>query len=706
MRNFAPLIMSELRKHAPKPAIAKQLIGAIHVKKREEYFFNKDLDSLIKSGEVVKTPKGFAIPKKKPGVEAVIVRVHEKFAFARPDGADSDVFIPGRYTLGAMPGDRVRVRIVGHDRGLPDGEVMEVLQRSDYTFSGRVIKNSRACLVKPDKDFMIEIPVRRGDHSFVKDGDKVTASIYKYGQRHFDHIATINNVFGSSQSAAACCEAILDSHNIYRDFPGEVLIQAEEISEKGIHPKEVLVRTDLRAENIFTIDGADSKDLDDAISIKKTDTGWHLGVHIADVSYYVPHNSPLDKEAFTRGTSVYFANSVVPMLPKELSNGICSLNPNEDRLTFSALMELDENGDFISYDFVKTIIRSKVKGVYSEVNEIIAGQAGAEVAEKYKYQLSEIALMYKLSAILNKKRMARGGINLDSTESKIILNEQGIAVDIKPRERGISECIIEEFMLKANEAAALFGQKYQLPFVFRVHEDPDPDRISNLRTMLLNLGIDTKDLAGEISSYSLAAVLKSVEGTKYHKMINTAILRSMSKAKYSSDNIGHFGLVLENYSHFTSPIRRYPDLMIHRFMSGKLLNMKKENIEKRYRDFATEGSLQSSNTEVNAMQVERMCEDCYKAEYIKNHIGEEFEGFVSGVASHGVYVELANTVEGMFKADLITEYDFIYNDNMQYKDTRSDRTISIGDGIRIKVVGADVSSGNIDFEFVEFFTVE
>ncbi len=702
MRNFAPLIIEELKKRQPKAIPSQNMISILHVKKREVPFFKKDLARLIENGELLNTPKGILLPKKKPGVLGTVVRVNEGYGFVRAEGADSDTFVPGKYLKGAMPGDVVRMRVLGSSRGLPDGEVVEITERAKYKFSGTVKKAGRECVVIPDKDFKSPITLRKTDYSFVKDGDKITAYIHRYGNRHFDHVAAVYSIHGSALSAAACCEAILESKDIIRTFPAEVVAAAEEISQKGIHPKEIAVRRDLREENIFTIDSADSKDLDDAVSIEKNDLGWMLGVHIADVSYYVAHKSPLDNEALKRGTSVYFADSVVPMLPQALSNGICSLNEKEDRLTFSAMIQLNRKGELIGYNFEKTVIRSRVKGVYAEINKILDSTADSEIMAKYSDQLEKIALMDELANILNEARMARGGMNLDSTESKIITDENGIAVDIKERERGVSERIIEEFMLKANEAAALFGQRQELPFVFRVHESPDPDRIADLKKILEGIGVDTSPIKGEIDSAKLSKLLENVRESKYNKMVNKAVLRTMAKAKYSPQNIGHFGLVLKDYSHFTSPIRRYPDLMIHRFMSAKLMNMKRENIEKRFREFSALGSNQSTNREINAMQAERMCEDAYKAEYIFSHIGEEFEAVISGVASHGVYAELENTVEGMFKPADIEGYNFEYDDNMRYTDSTTKKTITVGDRVKIRVAAADVSSGEIDFALLEF----
>ncbi len=459
----------------------------------------------------------------------------------------------------------------------------------------------------------------------------------------------------------------------------------------------------MRFERIFTIDSADSKDLDDAVSLVKYDDGWELGVHIADVSYYVRPATPLDDEAFLRGTSIYYADSVIPMLPKELSNGICSLNPQEDRLAFSALMWIDRDGNLKDYKFKKSVIRSRVKGVYSEVNSILNGTADNSLKNKYAGLESMIFDMLELSELLSRKRAERGGVELESSESKIILNENREAVDIKPRERGKSEEIIENFMLMANQAAATLAMKEQIPFVYRIHDLPTPEKLENLNELLTALNLDDVKPKAPVTSAMFAAILNKVKGTKKSVIINNQLLRSMAKAIYSEKNIGHFGLVLENYAHFTSPIRRYPDLCIHRILSSFLLvesEKDKNRLIKRYSDFVVRAAANSSETEQRAMNIERDCDDCYKAEYMKGHIGEEFDGIISSVTAKGIYVQLSNTVEGMVNIASL-EPGFEYDGKVTLKNVLSSKSYMVGDTVKIRMDAANVPAGLIDFSIID-----
>ena len=700
MKNIQGIIMRTLLS-SKYPLTMHKLIKSAGIKRRDLFEFNQTLDHLIQKGKVIKTDKGFtAIRASKKTSQGEVIKVHEKFGFVRLLDTEEEIFVPGRFLKGAMPGDKVNLTVSPGRGGLNEGVVTAITERLPYVFSGTVIKAHNTCQVLADRDFKMPINIRKADIKKVENKEKVLCEISEYGDNHFTHVAKVLKKFGSSSNAANCCEAVLAANSVSRTFPEDVIEQAREIEEKGIHPKEIAVRKDLRAETIFTIDGADTKDIDDAVSLKKLEKGWELGVHIADVSYYVFKDCAIDKEAYKRGTSIYFANSVVPMLPKELSNGICSLNPGEDRLAFSAKVILNENCDIEKYYFDKTIIRSCVKGVYSEINTILDHSESPEIHEKYKAVEKEIFLMAELAEKLNKKRLGRGAVNLESTESKIILDDKGKAIDVIPRERGVSENIIEEFMLCANEAAASFAIREELPFVFRVHEGPSDEKILTLKEILAKLGINTSEIKADGPCSALADALNKAKGTRYEKLVNNAILRSMSKAKYSEQNLGHYGLVLQKYTHFTSPIRRYSDLAIHRIMSGYITGMKRENIEKRYRKFAAEAAKQASATELRAMNIERDCDDCYIAEYMKNHIGEEFEGIISSVTNFGIYVELPNTVEGMCRPEYIENSQFEFDGDMAYRDYHSGKTLSVGDTVRIKVLSADVASGNIDFEIL------
>lgn len=600
---------------------------------------------------------------------------------------------------GAVTGDKVLVKQMPSKGSSPEGEVVRVIAAQNAMLTGVVIEQEGAYYLKPDS--MPEIPVKivRDGLGEAKIGDKVAAELVYRSDRHMYHKVNVITIFGDSETAAACAQSILAANSIETVFPDEVTAMADKLQAAGISKAEISGRTDLRDEIIFTIDGADTKDIDDAISLTKTSEGYKLGVHIADVSHYVTEKSVIDEDAFARGTSVYFADSVVPMLPKALSNGICSLNPNEDRLAFSCLMELDKRGKMTSHRFEKTVIRSRIKGVYTEVNAILEGSADEAVMGKYAEALETIKLMEQLAKVLITRRKNRGAPDLDTTESKIIIGADGTAVDVKPRQRGFSERIIEEFMLCANEAAALFSREKLLPFVYRVHESPNPEKILNLSETMRMLGLDATPLRGSVEPKDITAVLNQVKGTPLQRPVTNSVLRAMAKAKYSDNPIGHFGLVLGNYSHFTSPIRRYPDLAIHRILSEYLESENVLYIDKHYASYAKAVGVSSSASELRAMTAERDCEDCYKAEFMKKHIGEEFDGTVSSVAPHGVYVELENTVEGLVKLSALPADDYEFDGRISMVSKHA-KAFTIGDNIRIKVVNANVCEGNIDFELV------
>ncbi|MCM1577544.1 MAG: VacB/RNase II family 3'-5' exoribonuclease, partial [Ruminococcus sp.] len=477
--------------------------------------------------------------------------------------------------------------------------------------------------------------------------------------------------------------------------------EARHIGGMKITDKDIYSRLDLRDQIIFTIDGADTKDIDDAVSIEKTAEGYKLGVHIADVSHYVKENSELDKNAFMRGTSIYYADKVIPMLPPALSNGICSLNPQEDRLAFSCLMEISAEGQLQKYKFTKTVIRSRVKGVYSEINQILANRdtpqnIPAEIAKKYEGLQDEIFLMKELADILTANKIKRGAPQIETAECKIIV-ENDRCVDVKKRDRGDSEVIIEEFMLMANEAAAKTARERQLPFVFRVHEDPAPEKISELMEIVERLGIPHSHFT-DVKPIHLAEILENSKDSGLSAVINSMVLRSMAKAKYSHEPLGHFGLVLADYAHFTSPIRRYPDLAIHRILTDACYNkVPADVIAKRYGKFAVSASLQSSDCELTAMRVERDCEDCYMAEYMAAHLGESFDAIISGVTEYGLYAQLENTVEGLIKIETLP--DGIYEYDGHFSLTKNGKTAyTVGDKLCVTCVRSDVAGGKVDFE--------
>lgn len=629
-----------------------------------------------------------------------VVKLGKNFAFVMLEDGTSDIFIPGRFTKGAMPGDDVLVEKFEHPRveGSDEGAILAILtEKNDLVGTVRRVEGRLRFV--PDDCPAITMPLARDCEGGAKDGDKVAVEILNRGNRQEDHRVGVAMRFGSSDEAKRCAKALLYAKDIRTRFPDKVRDEAKKFEGAEVSEKDCEGRMDLRALPIFTIDSAETKDIDDAISLTRTsDGGFELGVHIADVSNYVKPGTELDNEAFSRATSVYYADQVVPMLPKALSNGICSLNENELRLAFSCLMRLDKEGNLTDYRFVKSIIRSRVKGVYSEINALLAGTADAEIKAKYADVIDQLPAMKELYGHRARLRKERGCMDIESGEVKLILDENGRCIDVKKRTSGESESMIEEFMLLANQCAAHFARVKQIPFVYRVHEEPNAEKLERLHALLQACGINDRFAKDVPTPKELSAILEGVRGTPYEQIINTGMLRCMSKALYEEKPKGHYGLVLKDYAHFTSPIRRYPDLAIHRIMTDMLKGTEKETMILRYTDFAERASKQSSEREVIAMQIERKAEDCYKAEYARRHLGECYEGTISGVTQRGLFIELDNGVEGFVPASSLTPSGTSLTEGVRLTDPASGKTWSLGDKMMITIVRADVNLGKIDFE--------
>ena len=629
-----------------------------------------------------------------------VVKLGKNFAFVMLEDGTSDIFIPGRFTKGAMPGDDVLVEKFEHPRveGSDEGAILAILtEKNDLVGTVRRVEGRLRFV--PDDCPAITMPLARDCEGGAKDGDKVAVEILNRGNRQEDHRVGVAMRFGSSDEAKRCAKALLYAKDIRTRFPDKVRDEAKKFEGAEVSEKDCEGRMDLRAVPIFTIDSAETKDIDDAISLTRTsDGGFELGVHIADVSNYVKPGTELDNEAFSRATSVYYADQVVPMLPKALSNGICSLNENELRLAFSCLMRLDKDGGLTDYRFVKSIIRSRVKGVYSEINALLAGTADAEIKAKYADVIDQLPAMKELYGHRARLRKERGCMDIESGEVKLILDENGRCIDVKKRTSGESESMIEEFMLLANQCAAHFARVKQIPFVYRVHEEPNAEKLERLHALLQACGINDHFAKDVPTPKELSAILEGVRGTPYEQIVNTGMLRCMSKALYEEKPKGHYGLVLKDYAHFTSPIRRYPDLAIHRIMTDMLKGTEKETMILRYTDFAERASKQSSEREVIAMQIERKAEDCYKAEYARRHLGECYEGTISGVTQRGLFIELDNGVEGFVPASSLTPSGTSLTEGVRLTDPASGKTWSLGDKMMITIVRADVNLGKIDFE--------
>ena len=628
-------------------------------------------------------------------VEATLVSLSKNFGFARPDGGGDDIFIHGSALQGALVGDKIIVGDIRKDDRGPSGRVRRIVEHKPAQTTGTVSVTDEGIELIPDNAIRYNLRMRERDLNGAKNGDKVMASLEQDYRGDWAY-ASVKKVFGSGRTARVCADAIVEQYGIPHVFPQEVLDEAERVGNEPISDEEYAKRLDLRGEPIFTIDSKDAKDLDDAISVKRTDFGYTLGVHIADVSHYVKEGSAIDEEAINRGTSVYFADRVIPMLPEVLSNGACSLNAGTDKLAFSALIELDKEGHITKYDFKKTIINSKVRGVYSEVNEILDGTASEEILNKYAPVMESLMSAKELADILKANSAARGTMELDSGESKFILDENGICIDIMPRVSGEAEQLIEQMMVTANIAAAKFSLDHKLPFLYRVHGTPDPKRVEELVTLLQLVGVPCKEIVKpNPETQDFAAILDRVRGLPCETLVSQRLLRTMEKARYSTEETGHFGLALSDYSHYTSPIRRYPDTSIHRVLSAFVEGMPAEEVRRRYAQFCETSATESSRNEIRALIAERDAEDCYMAEYMSQHIGEHFEGAVSGVTMRGVFVRLENSVEGFVSLDAFEGEDFVYDGLITQRSPK--RELTIGTPLPIIVASAYVATGKVDF---------
>lgn len=694
MEDIKEKVLKYLNK-IPQSISSRDLMKRLKLNKKEYY---KALDDLKRQGKIsVSRSHRVRRVKEKSTVDATIVSLSKGFAFAKPDNGGEDIFIHADRLKHAFIHDKVRLFRVRQSPKGPSAEVDSIAEKSNRVITGTLNRSGETFEMIPDDAIRYPIRVVKKAPRTGRNGDKVQAKISR--KDHSNELeAEIVKVYGKSSSAKICADAILDQYGIRTRFEKETLKEAKSSASKAITEEDLKGRLDLRKLSICTIDGASAKDLDDAISVSKTKKGYRLGVHIADVSHYVKEGGALDQEAFERATSVYFADRVVPMLPEELSNGVCSLNAGEDKLAFSAIIEVSDEGEIQSYRFRKSVIRSRVRGVYSEVNQLFSGKADRDLKKKYFPVIRSLHMAQKLADLLKKRSGENGSFDIESTESEFTLNDKGICVDIKPRKSGEAEQMIEQLMITANQAAAKLAKSKQIPFVYRVHEQPDPERVQSLIQLVDALGLNSRTLKkkGDLSAADFADVLDQAAGKPVQKIVSHQLLRTMAKARYDAQPIGHFGLALEDYCHFTSPIRRYPDLAIHRILTAMLAEKNKGKLS-RYQDFAVNAAKTSSHAEIRAMAAERDAEDCYMAEYISHHIGEVYDGVISGVTQRGIFVELANTVEGFVPIDKFEDANYQFDGMITQVDRNSGNKLTIGQPIRIQVAAADIAGGRIDF---------
>ena len=641
--------------------------------------------------------------KQRPAVTGILSKHIFGFGFVIPDEGsfDRDIFISPSDMNGAMEGDRVEVDLIPEYlwEQSPQGTITKVTDRKLKEVAGFFDKGKKFGFVVPvDRKHNEDIYIPKKAFSGAKNGDIVVAAITGYPDRKNSAEGKITGILARAGEPGGDIKAIIRQRGLFFTFPSKAAAQAKAISKAGVGEQDMAGRRDLRGENIITIDGADSKDFDDAVSVKRLDNGnFLLGVHIADVSHYIGEDSPLDKEALKRGNSVYIINQVVPMLPKELSNGICSLNEGEDRLTLSVDMEITPEGDITEHNIYESVIRSKHRMVYTDVSDIIEND-DRELAAKYSDIYDMLMDMKELAQILRSKREAAGSLDFDLDEAYITLDEKGVPVSVNLCERRTANRMIEEFMLAANKTVAEQFFWLELPFVYRVHEKPDAEKMQEFRTFLMGLSIRLKGEGGNIHPKALNEVLEQVAGTSYENVVNTVMLRSMKKAFYSTECEGHFGLSMKYYCHFTSPIRRYPDLIIHRiikeYLHGGIDDERIAVLSKKTQEAAETSSV----TERAAIELERDVEKMKKAQYMSYHIGESFEGVISGITGYGMYVELENTIEGLVRLDrMYDDYYDAYPEQYRIVGQRTNKVYSLGQRVSIIVSDADYYEGTIDF---------
>lgn len=633
-----------------------------------------------------------------------IFRRHERgFGFVILEDEEEDIYIAKEDSKDAFSGDRVLVKLKKKSSGArQEGIILKVIEHKKDTLVGTFQKSKNFGFVIPDdKKLCRDIFISKKNFGKARNNHKVLVQITRYPQKGKKAEGKILEVIGNVNEAGIDMLSLIKDYDLPYKFPKEVVKEAQKYGDK-INLEDAKNRVDLRGKyNIFTIDGEDAKDLDDAVCVRKLENGnYKLDVHIADVSNYVKEDSLLDKEALLRGTSIYMLNRVIPMLPRELSNGICSLNEGEDRYTLSVSMEIDPKGKLIYSDVFKGIINVTRRMSYKDVQSILDNSDNV-IVEKYKEYIPDFKLMEELAHILKEKRITKGYLNLDIPESKIILDKDGYAIDVKKYETTFANEIIEQFMLIANETIAEKFYWLKAPFIYRVHEDPDIEKVTELNKLLFNFGYKIHVKEGKIYPAEFAKILKEVEGKPEEKIVSNMILRTLKVAVYDSENKGHFGIASKYYCHFTSPIRRYPDLFIHRIISKYLKNnytLSEKKVEL-YSKIAENDAKQSSDREKIATQVERDSIDIKKAEYMSNKIGEEYEGIISGVTQFGVFVELENTVEGLIRFENLGDEYYEYDpDHKILIGERSKETFKIGDKINIEVIDANKQEKRISFK--------
>ena len=709
MEELRDKLMAFFTDESDRPLKVEEVMSSLELDANDGQLFAsviKTLNGLEQDGELILTRKNrYSLPERMGLVKGTI-QMHKKgFAFLIPiDESKKDVYINPTDLKGAMNRDLVFVRIISDQVGDKrfEGVVEQIIERHSTRIIGTFEdKGSFGFVIADDKRIPNDIFIRKSESHGAVTGHKVIVNITKFPEGTMSAEGEIVEILGHKNDPGMDILSIIHKYDISIEFPNEVMEQAEQTPET-IDPSELEGRRDLRDELVVTIDGADAKDLDDAISVKKLANGnYKLGVYISDVSYYVEKDSPMDTEAYDRGTSVYLVDRVIPMLPHRLSNGICSLNPGVDRLTLGCEMEIDPKGEVVKHDIFQSVINSSARMTYKEVNQILVDQDQA-VRDQYEEFVPLFEAMEDLAEILRQKRFGRGAIDFNFKEAQVLVDDAGHPTDVVIRERSVAERLIEEFMLIANESVAEHFHWMEIPFIYRIHEDPDEEKLQSFYQFVGQFGYNIKGTANEVHPQALQQVLDLVKGEQEEMVISKLMLRSLKQARYDFNSVGHFGLATKFYTHFTAPIRRFPDLIVHRLIRTYLIDGKiDEKTQNHWKSKLPEIAKHTSERERIAVDAERETDDLKKAEFMQDKIGEEFDGVISSVTGFGLFVELENTVEGLVHVtDLTDDYYHFDERSMALIGERTGNIFRIGDAITIKVADVNLEERSVDFEVV------
>ncbi|WP_044893001.1 ribonuclease R [Bacillus alveayuensis] len=699
-------LLTFMRDEAYKPLTVQELEEAFQIEDASEFKeLVKALVAMEEEGLIVRTRSNrYGVPEKMNLVRGKVTGHAKGFAFVVPeDPTLDDIFIPPSELKNAMHGDTVLVRISSHTSGArKEGTIVRIIERGVTEIVGTYTESKNFGFVIPDdKKIVNDIFIPKHAANGAVEGHKVVVRLTTYPEGRISAEGEVVKILGHKNDPGVDILSIIHKHGLPLQFPEDVIEHANSIPET-ISEEDLKGRRDLRDQMIVTIDGADAKDLDDAVTVTKLENGnYKLGVHIADVSHYVTEGSPIDREAYERGTSVYLVDRVIPMIPHRLSNGICSLNPKVDRLTLSCEMEVNEHGEVVSHEIFQSVIRTTERMTYSDVNKILVDK-DEELRKKYEPLVPMFELMAELAEILRNKRMKRGAIDFDFKEAKVLVNEDGKPYDVVLRERSVAERLIEEFMLLANETVAEHFHWLNVPFIYRVHEDPKPEKLQRFLEFITNFGYVVKGTGNQIHPRALQEILEAVRGEPEEMVVSTVMLRSMKQARYDAESLGHYGLSTEFYTHFTSPIRRYPDLIVHRLIRTYLINGQLDNeTQEKWAEKLPDIAEHASNMERRAVEAERETDDLKKAEFMEDKIGMEFDGIISSVTNFGLFVELPNTIEGLVHVSYLTD-DYYRYDERHYAmiGERTGKVYRIGDEITVRVINVNKEERIVDFEVV------